>query len=178
MALKVLVVDDEHANLQQILTYLKDLDIDLSYAMNGPDAIELTINTLPDLILLDVMLPGMDGFEICRRIRSDERVADIPVVFITARSEHEDLLMGFEAGGQDYLTKPFNPTELKARVLMQLDRRYAFNNIKSRNLTLLREVDDLHSLLRSVETDLEKLHKKISKLQQDLRESEPHTEGH
>jgi len=161
MSLKVLVVEDQSSNLQLIFSFLKELDIDLYYAMNGQEALEVAIKTEPDLILLDVMLPGMDGFEVCRRIRSDKKLAEIPVIFITAKNEHDDLLTGFEAGGQDYITKPFNPLEFKARVLTQLGLRYMTKNAKSQNDALRKKIDELQHLLSEIEKDLETLHKKI-----------------
>ena len=113
----ILVVDDQPANLQVLFTFLKQHGFSVLVADNGHRALKaLEKEKKPDLILLDVMMPGMDGFETCRRIKENEAIADIPIIFITALDSTEDKMRGFKAGGLDYITKPFQQAEVLARV--------------------------------------------------------------
>jgi two-component system sensor histidine kinase/response regulator len=112
----VLVVDDEPANVDLLVRRLEALGADTLRASNGEDALAIADRALPDLILLDIMMPGIDGFDTCRRLKMNDRTAPIPVIFATARTDAEDLQKGFEVGGVDYITKPIGPIELAARV--------------------------------------------------------------
>jgi len=117
---KVLVVDDE-PNLLHTLRYnLKQSGYDVVMAATGDEAITVAAHERPDVVILDVMLPGVDGFEVCRRIRSDSAV---PILMLTARTEEVDRIVGLEVGADDYLTKPFSTRELLARVKAMLRRR-------------------------------------------------------
>lgn len=113
----ILVVDDQPANLQILLTFLKQCGYHTRVADTGERALTtLGKEEKPDLILLDVMMPGIDGFETCRRIKANPGTCEIPVIFMTALDSVEDKVRGFEAGGVDYITKPFQQTEVLARV--------------------------------------------------------------
>lgn len=112
----VLVVDDEPKNLQLIGSLLRERGYDFAYASSGAQALEAVRNDPPDLILLDIMMPEMDGFEVCKRLKQDMATASIPIIFLTAKKETEDIVHGFHVGGVDYVTKPFQPEELLARV--------------------------------------------------------------
>jgi len=153
---KVLLVDDIPSNLQLMANALKDLNVEILYATSGLDAIALTLKNKPDLILLDIMMPGKDGYVTCKKIRQDPKTRDIPILFITAKSDDESIIKGFEAGGQDYITKPFNPPELRARVLTHLELRKTQKSLKEANKTMAAEVARLKSLLSSVNAELEK----------------------
>lgn len=111
----LLVADDTPTNLALVDSVLGE-DFELLIATNGQEALELAFAELPVLILMDVMMPVLDGFEACRRIKADPRTHDIPVLFLTALADTEALLRGFEAGGADYVAKPFHPEELRARI--------------------------------------------------------------
>ena len=113
---RILVVDDTPANLQALAATLKEKGYQISVATNGKQALEAVTRIRPDLILLDVMMPEMDGFEACRRLKSTDATSDIPIIFLTARTETEDIVKGFELGAVDYVPKPFNAPELLARV--------------------------------------------------------------
>ncbi len=115
----VLVVDDEETNIDILLGVLGD-DYDVSVAMDGPSALESVNEGLPDLILLDIMMPGMDGYEVCRKLKADQKTRDVPVIFVTAMTEVEDENMGFEVGAVDYITKPISPSIVLARVKTHL----------------------------------------------------------
>lgn len=116
---KILVVDDEAANLQVLKQILQE-DYRLFFAKDGIKAIELAISEKPNLILLDVMMPGMTGHETCKKLRNEPSTSRIPVIFVTAMAEEEDEADGFEAGAVDYITKPVSPAIVKARVKTHL----------------------------------------------------------
>ena len=101
----ILIVDDNLKNLQLIAKVLKDEGYLISLAQDGKNALAQLQQLTPDLILLDVMMPEMDGYELCRQIKKDERLCDIPVIFLTAKTQTEDLAEGFSAGGVDYIYK-------------------------------------------------------------------------
>jgi adenylate cyclase len=114
--IRILIVDDTPANIQALAAILKSKGYQISAATNGKQALEVLARIQPDLILLDVMMPEMDGFETCRRLKAAERWRQIPVIFLTAKTETADIVQGFELGAVDYVAKPFNAPELLARV--------------------------------------------------------------
>lgn len=113
---KILVVDDQQENLKVVSGYLREVGYRIALSTNGEGAISILEEHKIDLVLLDIMMPGMDGFEVCRRIKAKPGTHDIPVIFLTAKVETEDIVKGFRLGGADYVTKPFNKEELLARV--------------------------------------------------------------
>lgn len=116
----ILVVDDNPTNLQLLLDYLNDLNFKTLIAKSGEGALRQASLAKPDIILLDIMMPGMDGFETCRRLKDDPKVQDVPVIFMTALSDTEDKIKGFDLGAVDYITKPFSQKEVLARLNTQL----------------------------------------------------------
>lgn len=140
--LTVLIVDDSPENLQIAGETLSELECELSFALDGASALRSIAEEPPDLILLDIMMPGLDGLEVCRQVKADPRSAKIPVIFFTAKVEPEDLVVGFEAGGSDYVTKPFHRPELLARVKthLQLKRFSNLNEAKNEELNRLLQV--------------------------------------
>lgn len=112
----ILIVDDNPQNLQFLGKLLTENGYGLCIAQSGQEALEFVKNKMPDLILLDVMMPEVDGYEVCRRLKNQQRLKHIPVIFLTAKAETEDIVKGFAVGGVDYVTKPFNSVELLARV--------------------------------------------------------------
>jgi light-regulated signal transduction histidine kinase (bacteriophytochrome) len=113
-------VDDEPATLATLTTYLSDYKYQILVAQTGEAGLDISHRTPPDLILLDVRLPGIDGFEVCKRLKADIRTREIPVIFMTIMTGAEDKVRGFEAGGVDYITKPFQHQEVLARVVTHL----------------------------------------------------------
>lgn len=113
---RILVVDDEPINRRVLEAMLIPLGYEVFLAQDGPEALEQVYNNMPDLILLDVMMPGMDGFEVCRKLKSKPGTKPIPVVIVTALREVEDRVKALEAGADDFLTKPVDKTEMRARV--------------------------------------------------------------
>ena len=130
---RVLVVDDIPKNLQVVGTMLRNEGYEVMGATSGADAIESVRAEVPDLILLDLMMPEMDGLEVCRRFKADATVRSIPIIFLTASNEMEHLVKGFEAGAVDYITKPFNAPELLARVRTHLELRHARERLREMN---------------------------------------------
>ncbi len=120
MSSRILVVEDTPANIQTVTAILKERGYQISIATNGRQALEVLARLRPDLILLDIMMPEMDGFETCQRIKATPAWREIPIIFLTAKTETADLVRGFELGAVDYVNKPFNAHELLARVKTHL----------------------------------------------------------
>ncbi|HEC14841.1 MAG TPA: PleD family two-component system response regulator [Rhodospirillales bacterium] len=117
---KVLIVDDEPINIE-ILSEILDADYDIYFATDGKTALEVATGENPDIILLDIMMPEMDGFDVCRRLKADPQTRDIPVVFVSAKNQVADETQGLEIGAIDYLTKPISPPIVKIRVKNHLE---------------------------------------------------------
>ena len=117
---RLLIVDDIPENIKVLGSCLENESYVISFATSGEQAIEMALKNRIDLILLDIMMPGMDGYQVCRALKTETQTRDIPVIFITAKTDKEDIVSGFEAGAVDYVTKPFNAAELSARVRTHL----------------------------------------------------------
>lgn len=120
----ILIVDDIPSNIRLIISILDEQGYSVSYAKSGNGALESCRKARYDLILLDVMMPGMDGFEVCRELRQLDGYSNVPVIFLTARTDQESILKGFEIGGVDYVTKPFCEKELLVRIETHLDLKH------------------------------------------------------
>lgn len=129
----VLAVDDEPANLDLISRRLAALGCAVLRASSGEQALAIADKERPDLVLLDVMMPGIDGWETCRRLKANERTSGIPVIFVTAKDQTDDVVTGFEAGGVDYVAKPFEPVELAARVRSALFTKKLQDQLRASN---------------------------------------------
>src|SRR5882724_4083573 len=116
----VLVVDDSPNTLRMLTDAIEDAGMTVLVALDGEQALSLTERITPDVILMDALMPGMDGFEICRRLKRDSVLSHVPVIFMTGLSETEDIVKGLDAGGVDYVTKPIAPDELLARIKVHL----------------------------------------------------------
>ncbi|MBL7139095.1 MAG: hybrid sensor histidine kinase/response regulator [Bacteroidales bacterium] len=144
--LKVLVVDDNEANLATLKGLLKSEGYTILTATSGFLGLELAESALPDLILLDIKMPVMDGFEVCRRLKSSKETSQIPVIFLTVLSQTSDIVKGLEMGAEDYVSKPFKPAELLARVRVHLQLKVAKDTLKLNNRMLAEQNDQLMQL--------------------------------
>lgn len=137
---KILVVDDNEKNIQVLANSLSGKGYDIEYALSGSDALELVASEDFDLILLDIMMPGMDGFEVCERIKEDSNNNEIPIIFLTAKTDIESIKKAFKYGGLDYVSKPFNSEELLARVETHLELKVSKDKLKEVNKWLEEKV--------------------------------------
>ena len=142
MAPTVLVIDDEAPIRLLCRVNLEAEHIDVLEAEDGPEGLELAKSRQPDVILLDVMMPGLDGWEVLQRLLEDDQTREIPIVFLTARAELRDRARGLELGGVDYVTKPFNPTELAPLVqgLIERVKRGEREEIRKERIAELRDL--------------------------------------
>ncbi|HNT76808.1 MAG TPA: response regulator [Anaerolineae bacterium] len=138
----ILIVDDNAANLGVVADYLESA-FHIFTAMDGVDALETAAKLMPNLILLDVMMPGMDGFEVCRRLKAHEDTRTIPVIFMTALASTDDKVKGFEAGAVDYVTKPINQEELLARIRTHLLLQDQQAQLRAMNAVLVKHAAQL-----------------------------------
>ncbi len=138
---KILIVDDVPKNIQILGNILKKELYQISYALNGSEALEMVNTQSYDLILLDVMMPGMDGFEVCKILKTNSETSDIPIIFLTAKAEKENVIRGFKYGAEDYVTKPFSADELLARVKTHLSLKNKQEQLKSMNTILEEKVE-------------------------------------
>jgi signal transduction histidine kinase len=130
---RILVVDDDRVNLRIIGGILRHEGYEISEASSGEEALEAYAGHRPNLVLLDVIMPGIDGFQTCRSLKKTYGDMSAPVIFITAKSEADDIVMGFDAGGVDYLTKPFRPKEVLARIRTHLSNQLLVEQLSKAN---------------------------------------------
>jgi two-component system, sensor histidine kinase and response regulator len=134
---KILIVDDVAKNIQLVANFLTQYGYEVNFALDGSKAIEHARHERFDLILLDVMMPILDGFEVCRKLKEIPETANIPVIFLTAKTDEESIAKGFEVGGVDYIVKPFNIPELLARV-----KTHIYLRLREQELTTLNKTKD------------------------------------
>lgn len=158
----ILIVDDTPENIDILVELLEDFDKKI--AINGVDALETAFEDPPDLILLDIMMPEMDGYEVCVKLRQSEKTKDVPIIFLTAKTEKEDIIKGFEAGGQDYITKPFDARELLERVKTQLELKTQREDLKNMNEILEEKVQERTAQLQDALKELDKANKDLQGL--------------
>jgi CheY-like chemotaxis protein len=136
----ILVVDDNQQNLELLQAYLEDMDCVTVPAKDGPTALNIVAKDAPDLILLDIMMPKMSGFEVCRRIKNDPATTNIPIIMVTALNELGDIERGLDCGGDDFVSKPVNKLELLTRVRTMLKLKHLSDKLE-RTLAYLSEVE-------------------------------------
>ncbi|MBF0379600.1 MAG: response regulator [Magnetococcales bacterium] len=148
----VLIVDDDSANIDVLAEILSSYE--RRVAMNGEGALKIARSSSPpDLILLDIMMPQMDGHEVCRRLKADESTKHIPVIFVTAMGTETDEKLGFELGAVDYITKPFIPSIVKARVANHLALKFAYNKLEQQNSYISSMIDQSMDMIISLDTE-------------------------
>jgi two-component system sensor histidine kinase/response regulator len=159
----ILIADDTPVNIDILVDLLEGYQTKI--AINGKDAIETALDgDPPDLILLDIMMPEMDGYEACRQLRQHEKTREVPVIFITAKDMKDDIVKGFEAGGQDYVTKPFDANELMARVKTQLELKASRDQLKTVNQWLEEKVAERTKELQQAYERIEQANIELGKL--------------
>ena len=162
---RILIVDDIPENIKVLQAILSDPSYEVQYATSGKDAIMLCVADSFDLILLDIMMPEMDGYEVCKYLKSKDKTKDIPVIYLTAKIDSEDIVKGFETGAQDYVTKPFNPQELIARVNTHLELKHKNESLTFMNLQLEERVAARTMELQEVNNSLQEANLQLSKLE-------------
>ncbi len=153
----ILVVDDHKPNVDIVIGILKKQNYNIIPAYSGPEALEKMSSVSIDLVLLDVMMPKMNGFEVCQKLREDVNYKDIPIIFLSALGDSDDIVKGFTLGGNDYVSKPFRKEELMLRVKNYIELKKAKDMIK-KQLTELKEANRfilgvLHQYSKYVEQD-------------------------
>jgi len=136
----ILVVDDNRENLELLEAYLEDIPCETIPAYDGPEALDIVKKQKPDLILLDIMMPKMSGFEVCRKIKSDPNTTDIPIIMVTALSEFGDIERSIGSGTDDFISKPVNKLELLTRVKTMLKLKHLTDKLE-RTLAYLAEIE-------------------------------------
>ena len=154
----LLIVDDQKINHQALEMSLTQQGYHLAFASSGVEALEIVAQQPPDLILLDIMMPGMDGFEVCQRLKSNSQWQPIPIILVTALSSKADLARGLDVGADDFLSKPFNRLELRARIRSMLRLKKQYDRLEAQKQQLeaalqLRE-DMVHMLVHDMKSPL------------------------
>ncbi len=157
----ILIVDDNPYNLQILGNLLKEELFSVEFATSGEGALEWLQKKSFDLVLLDINMPGMNGFEVCREIRGNNKYNNMPVIFLSANTERDSMLKGFEIGAQDYVTKPFDSRELMSRVKTHLKLKVTIEQLKDLNCTLEDMVQERTAQLKVANEKLEMLNEKL-----------------
>jgi two-component system sensor histidine kinase/response regulator len=160
----ILIVDDNPQNVQVLGKLLQENKYEIEFATNGQAALEWLNTRQFDLILLDINMPGMDGFDVCRKIRSNPDLKNVPVIFLSSDTERESILNGFELGAQDYLTKPFDSRELLVRVRTHLALKESLEKLEKVNKSLEEKVIERTQQLKEANVKLEVLNLKLLNL--------------
>lgn len=151
---KVLIIDDNYDNILLAMALLKKLDLELSYALSGAEGLELVRKDMPDVILLDVMMPEIDGIEVCKIIKDNPITRDISIIFVSAKAEIDSVVSALGAGGVDYITKPFRQPELIARLKTHLQISLAQKTVKAQNQLLEKLNKEKDQLMQITAHDL------------------------
>ncbi|MEL6494627.1 MAG: response regulator [Cyanobacteria bacterium J06623_7] len=167
----ILVVDDNSTNLSVIVDYLEEHDFTTLISKDGESSIRRAKYAKPDLILLDILMPGIDGYETCLRLKADPETKDVPIIFMTALSSIEDKVKGFEVGAIDYVTKPIHPQEVLARIQLHLRLRYMTSTLTQQNQRLQTEVKQRIEIEQQLKVFNEQLETKIEQRTWDLKQT-------
>ncbi|MCP3926889.1 MAG: response regulator [Desulfobacterales bacterium] len=167
----ILIADDSPTNISLLINTLKD-DYILGIAKSGQKLLDLVQKKLPDLILLDIQMPEMDGYEVCKRLQDDPETQEIPIIFITAMTDVEDKTMGFKIGAVDYITKPFHSAEVIARVKTHLSRKKMREELNAQNIILEEKVKEKTEVIQKM------LGATIHAMVLTVESRDPYTAGH
>ncbi|MBC6477043.1 MAG: response regulator [Hormoscilla sp. GM7CHS1pb] len=168
----ILIVDDNPTNIKILFSFLKEFGFKVLVAKDGESALSKLEEVLPDIILLDVQMPGIDGFETCRRLKDSERTKDIPVIFMTALSDTQDKVKGLNLGAVDYVTKPFQHQEVLARLNIHLRMRNLTKQLQKKNVLLQQLTSELEERVSSRTAELRESLEKLQQAQIQLVQSE------
>ncbi|MFP4363202.1 MAG: diguanylate cyclase [Spirochaetia bacterium] len=160
----ILIVDDNPQNIQLVAAALKDEGYKLSFAQSDQGALQKINSTLFDLILLDIMMPEMDGYEVCSKILENPEFREIPIIFLTAKADKESIVEGLRTGGADYVVKPFHGDELRARVKIHLSNKQYRERLEEINITLNKEI--LKSI--KMEEELQNSREELQRINREL----------
>ncbi|TQV73176.1 response regulator [Aliikangiella marina] len=167
----ILVADDNPNNLQVMESMLSEFGFDIRVAMNGVEALASVNEDPPDLVVLDIHMPEMDGYETCQRLKQQETTRDIPVIFASAMNEEFNKVKGFEIGAVDYVAKPINMEELRARVTVHLQLAKQRKTLQ----TQARELKAFNDTMLEREMRVIELKKEVNKLSRELGRAEPYS---
>jgi len=159
---EILIVDDTLPNIQLLSAMLRSRGYVVFEADNGPAALQSVQNHIPDLILLDVRMPEMDGYEVCRQLKADQNLSAVPVIFVSALDEQMDKIQGFAAGGVDYITKPFQIKEVLARVETHLTLCRLQRQLSDQNHQLQQEITERRRMEKALQVANEALEQRVS----------------
>ncbi len=177
--MEIMIVDDKPENIDVLRKSIAADGFKISFALEGKTALKLIEKSMPDLILLDIMMPVMDGFETCKWLKGNLDTCDIPVIFLSAKTDSEDIVKGFQLGAVDYITKPFKQDEVCARIRTHLQLVLAYNylistqgQLEAKNKNLLKMNELQSSFIEMAMKDLQNLDKynEIIKKLSDLKE--------
>jgi len=144
----VLIVEDDQPSLELLQAYLEDVNCETVLAHDGLEALDIIGKKTPDLVLLDIMMPKMSGFEVCKRIKSDPKTSNVPVIMVTALSEFGDIERGIDSGTDDFISKPINKLELVTRVKIMLKLKHLSDKLE-RTLAYLSEIEKHAQMAKS-----------------------------
>lgn len=167
----ILVVDDNSTNLSVIVDYLEEHGFTTLISKDGESSIKRAKYVKPGIILLDILMPGIDGYETCRRLKADPETKDIPIIFMTALSSTEDKVKGFQVGAIDYVTKPIQPQEVLARIQLHLKLRCMSSTLAQQNLLLQTEVKQRKNIEQELKLFNEQLETKIEQRTLELKQT-------
>ncbi len=168
---KILIVEDERYHIHVLLDILKP-DYRVSVSKDGEDALQKAASSNPpDLILLDIIMPGMSGYEVCKQLKANEKTSDIPVIFISSLSEVSDIVKGFSLGGMDYITKPFQSDEVLARVRTHLAMRDMQMRLEDQNIRLVHEIGEREKAQADLHKANEELEMRVAQRTAQLAEA-------
>ncbi|ASB50129.1 hybrid sensor histidine kinase/response regulator [Alkalitalea saponilacus] len=169
---RILIVDDNPKNIQVAASILKQAGYEVEFALDGASGLSWLESNSFDIVLLDIMMPGEDGFEICKLIKSNPKLNKIPVIFLTAKTDRESVVEGFESGGEDYITKPFDSQELLVRVKNQIELKTNRELLEKMNKNLEKLVAEKTEKLTAANQDMENTNRQLSKRNEELKHLE------
>lgn len=168
MSERVLIVDDDPTNVEKLYSILQSKQYEIAVANNGERAYKVALNFKPDIVLMDVLMPGWDGYETTRVFKSDPQLKDIPIIFVTAKME--EAVKAFDVGAADYVGKPFNNAELEARLDSHIKTQALWKKIQATNVSLQKRLDAKERQLAEANSTILTLQKQLGLAQSDQNE--------